>query len=114
LSADGSRNDDRSRGRWRALMSGGVNSLNKVTIGGPAPDVAIDVAGSRHARRNRFESPVELAAINVVPGYGYAWLGTRRVPLEDNAMRSSAGYGPEEHHADGPQQKDHQDCNGQA
>jgi hypothetical protein len=95
-------------------MARRVYSLNKVTIGGPAADIAIDVAASGHAGSNRFESPVELAAINVVSGYGYAGLGTRRVPLEDNAMRSSAGYGPEEHHADGPQQKDHQDRNRQA
>jgi hypothetical protein len=80
-----------------------IDGLNKIAIRGAAPDVAIHVAGSADAGSSLLESSVELATINVVPGYSYAGPGIWRVPLEDDAMRSSAGYRPEEHHTDDPQ-----------
>jgi hypothetical protein len=83
-------------------VTGRIDGLNKIAIRGAAPDAAINVAGSTDAGSNLLESSVELAAINVVARYRYAGLGVRRVPLEDDAMRSPAGYGPEKHHADDP------------
>jgi hypothetical protein len=83
-------------------MTGRIYGLDKIAIRGPAPDVAIHVTGSGYAGSNQLESPVELAAINVVARYRYACLRIRWVPLEDDAMRSSPGYRPEKHHANDP------------
>src|SRR5258705_10075241 len=104
---------DHGRGRTRrwAFVTGGIYSLNKVAVEGSAAHVAIDVAGSGDARSNRLESPVELTAINVIAGYGHAGLWIRRVPLQENAVRLPAGRHPEQHHADDPEKKDHQDRN---
>ena len=95
-------------------MTGCIDGLDKVAVGGPAADVAIDVAGSGHARSNRFESPVELAAINVVPAYGYAGPGIRRVPLQQDAVGFPPAAAPKEHHPHDPEKKDHQNRNRQA
>ena len=95
-------------------MTGCIDSLDEVAVGGSVANVVIDVAGSGHAGSNRLESSVELAAINVVARYRHAGLGIRRVPLQQNAVGPSAGCHPEKHHADDPDSKDHQNRNGQA
>ena len=95
-------------------MASRVYGLNKVTIGGSAPDVAIDVVESGHAGSNWFESSVELAAINVVPAYGYAGPGIRRVPLQQDAVVFPPGRCAKEHHPRDPEKKDHQNRNRQA
>jgi hypothetical protein len=95
-------------------MAGRIHGLNEVTIGGSAPNVAIDVTGSSHAGSNRFESPVELATIDVIPGYSYARLGIWRVPLQKDAVGPPVGRCSKEHHPHDPEKKDHQNRNRQA
>ncbi len=94
-------------------MAGRIHGRHEVVVGGPVADVVIDVTGRGHAGSDRLISPIGLAAINVVAGHRRTRIGSRRIPLQENAMRVLFVFGrnPEEHHAGDSEKKDRQNRN---
>ena len=97
----------------RAFVTGCIHRFNEIVVGFPAAHVVIGVSRVGYAGGNPLVSAVCGAAVDVIAGHGKVRL-ERRVPLQENAVRSPAGRYPKEHHADDPEKKDRQDRNRQA